>query len=311
MAITVLPNLILKGALSAFHQRMSEIPEIWPKHAMQTTSTTATEKYTFPGFIPTPRVFTDSRSIQGFRDFKFDLENLEYELTILIKRKDFEDDQTGTIMSRFRELAEVFATYKDQVFADLLANAGSDNAPMDGTSFYNTARTIGDSGTIDNDDTSAAATGTIPTAVEFMDDLANAKAKMRRFNDDTGRRFNSAAMREMRIILPPEFERPASEALNAAFIPMVTADAATENVFFKGMAQFDVLDYLSGADTMYINLLGAERLPFLYQQRTPLEVIIDQNPTNVAKRNGVLVMCRERWVMTYGDPRRSLRHVYT
>ncbi len=312
MAITRTPNLILTGARGAFHQAADSIPQVWDKYALRTQSTTAKETYSFPGFMPIPRVFQDARSIKGFRDFKFDLENVTYELTILIDREDLSDDQTGTILQRFAELGEVFGTYKDQILADLLANGGSDNAPMDGTTFFDTTRTIGDSATIDNDDTSAAATGTIPTAIEFMDELALIKAKMWRFEDDQGRTgFNSTAMRDMRIIIPPEFERSVSVALNTAFQPETAADGATENTFFKGLAQFDVLPYLSGSDAMYTMLLGSTRKPFLYQSREDLEIIIDTDPTNVAERNGVLVLCRERFAMTYGDPRRAHRHVFS
>ncbi len=304
MAITVLPNLILKGALSAFHERMAQIPEVWPKHVMQVESTTATEKYTFPGFVPPPRVFVDARSIQGVRDFQFDLANEKYELTMLIKRSDFEDDQNNSIMMRFRELAEVFATYKDQLFAALLVAGATDLAPLDATTFFDDTRTIGDSGTIDNDLTSAAATDTQPTSAEILSVLNLIRTAFHGFNDDTGRPINSLAVQDMRMIIPPVYWQPVMEALNASFI------SQTDNVF-KGMAQFDVLPYLTGADTMYVSALGATRKPFIYQTRAPLEIIIDQDPAHVAVREGVLVMCRERFRIGYGEPRRCIRQVYT
>jgi phage major head subunit gpT-like protein len=304
MAITVLPNMILKGALAAFWQKMDQIPKVWDKHVMNVTSTTATEKYTWPGMIPIPRVFEDARSIQGFRDFQFDLPNNKYELTLLIKRDDFEDDQNGSIMMRFLELAEVFGTFKDQLFAALLVAGGTDVAPMDGTSFFDDTRTIGDSGTIDNDLTSAAATDTQPTSAEVLSVLNLIQNAFHGFNDDQGRPFNSLAVTDMRMIIPPVYWQPVTEALNASFI------SQTDNVF-KGMAQFDVLPYLTGADTMYVSALGATRKPFIFQERTKLEVIIDTDPAHVAAREGVLVMCRERFRLGYGEVRRCIRQVYT
>lgn len=303
MAITVLPNMILKGALAAFWQKMDQIPTVWDKHVMNVVSTTATEKYTWPGAVPVPRVFADARSIQGFRDFSFDLANNKYELTLLIKRDDFEDDQNGSIMMRFLELAEVFGTFKDQLFAALLVAGATDNAAMDSNTFFDDTRTIGDSGTIDNDLTSAV-TDTQPTSAEILADLNLIQNAFHGFNDDQGRPFNSLAVTDMRMIIPPVYWQPVTEALGASVL------ANTTNVF-KGMAQFDVLPYLTGADTLYVSALGATRKPFIFQERTKLEIIIDTDPAHVAAREGVLVMCRERFRLGYGEVRRCIRQVYT
>jgi hypothetical protein len=62
---------------------------------------------------------------------------------------------------------------------------------------------------------------------------------------------------------------------------------------------------------MYTNALGATRKPFIYQQRTPLEIVIDTDRARIQQRNGVMVTVRERWVMTYGDPRRSYRETFS
>ena len=106
------------------------------------------------------------------------------------------------------------------------------------------------------------------------------------------------------MLLPTVAWQPVTEALNASFI------SQTDNVF-KGMAQFDVLPYLPSATTMYVSALGATRKPFIFQQRTPLQIIIDQDPAHVAAREGVLVMCRERFRLGYGEVRRCIRQVYT
>ena len=303
MAVWKPANLIVKGALNTFHQRMSEIPTVWQNHCQTTTSTTATEQYVWPGFVPQPREFIDGRSIQSMIDFTWNVENNEYELTLLINRKHFEDDQTGLINSRMREIAEIWATFKDFQFATLL-EAGGTGLAYDGVAFYGDTRTIGSSANIDNNLTSAAATGTIPTSAEFQTALRDSKAAMWRFQDDKGRPFNAAAINQLRVIVPPEYEYPAREALNASII------GNTSNVY-TGAAQLDVLPYLTDDDLMFVNAVGAERKPFLYQERTPLEVIMLTDETSVAENNGVLVLCRQRYVMTYGEPRRSILYTYS
>lgn len=304
MAVWKPGNLIVKGAQRAFHERLSEIPTIWQNHCAIYDSNTAVEPHAFPGFIPKPREFLNGRQIQGIRDFSFNITNNEYELSILIDRKHFEDDQTGLIAERMREVAEVWGTFKDYLFAQLLINGPSAGfVAFDGGIFYKDDRTIGDSGTIDNQLTSAAA-GTLPVVAEFFTGVKTSKTQLRKFKDDTGRPFNILAISDTRVIVPPAFEHVAFEALNATFI------SNTDNVF-RSIAQLDVLDYLTDEALMYINALGAERKPFIMQQRMPLEVEILDGADQVALNNGVLVLARERFVFAYGDPRRSIEYTYS
>ena len=162
--------------------------------------------------------------------------------------------------------------------------------------------------------TAAATTGTSPNATEFITCLKESKTQLRKFNDDQARPFNTLAVKNLRCVVPPDFEAAGFEAMNATFMVGTGSsgvDAGSKDNVFKGMAEVDVLDYLSDTDTMYINALGAERKPFIYQERTPLEVIILDSPDDVAYHNAVLVLCRQRFVMTYGDPRRSIEYIYT
>lgn len=303
-------NLIVKGALAAFHERLGQIPTIYQKHCQTVASTTATETYAWPGMAPVPREFINGRSIQGLRDFTYNVTNNEYELSLAISRKHFEDDQTGLIAARMREMAEVWGTYKDYLFATLV-EAGASGTAYDAVTFYNASRTIGDSGTIDNINTSAAATGTTPTAAEFLDALGDAKTQLRGFNDDQGRPFNTLAATQLGVIVPASFERSGMEALNSSFIiGDDTAGGSKDNVF-KGMASMDVCDYLTSAAVMHVTALGSERKPFIYQERTPLEVVILDSVDDVAYQNSVLVLCRQRFVITYGEPRRAIQHTFT
>jgi len=298
-------NLIVKGAQRAFHERLAQIPTIWQNHCAVYDSDTAVEPHSFPGFIPKPREFLNGRQIQGIRDFTFNITNNEYELSIAINRKHFEDDQTGLIAERMREVAEVWGTFKDYLFAQMLINgATAGYTAWDGTVFFGDTRAIGGSANIDNATTSAATTGTIPTAGEFIADLKTIKALVRRYQDDTGRPFNQLAVQNLRTIVPPSYEAAAFEALNAAFI------SQTENVF-KGFSELDVCDYLTADTKMYITAVGAERKPFIMQQRMPLEVIILDSADQVALHNAVLVLARERFVFAYGEPRRAVEHTYS
>ncbi len=326
MAITYLPKLALQGATAAFYDALDATPQVWQNHVMMVPSTSAKETYTFPGSMPIPRVLTNTRSIQGFRDMKFDVVNQTHELTIMVKLEDFEDDQVAGITRRFAELGEVFGTYKDQVFAALLTDNAAppmaDDAAVTWANYYTASSgTVGASATMDNTGTGVTATGapgaTTPTTQEFLNAVSKAKAAFLGSGsndlgrDDQGRAgFNNLAATKLACVIPPIYETAAKTAQNSVVVPDDVDGAMSTNVMANTFT-VDVLPYLTSAAIMYTNAVGAIRKPFIYQQRTPLEIEIDTDRSRIHQRNGVLVTVRERWVMTYGDPRRSFRETFS
>lgn len=308
MAQSYLANLSTRGVSARFAAVMDRIPTVYNKHCQVIQADTDIMPYAWPGMLPQPREFLNSRAVQGIRDFTYNVQTKEYELTIEIPRKWLEDDQTGLINARLDECAEVWATFWDFVFAALLTNGSTaGNLAYDGGVFYADTRVIGTSANIDNKLTAAAATSTTPTAAEFKAALPEIKKTLWKYQDDQGRPYNAAAIQNISFVIPPEYEYQAAEAFNATII------SQTSNVFVQ-FAKFDVLPYLSPTaepSKMYINALGATRKPFIDQQRTPLEIIIDSRMEDVANRNSVLVLCRQRRVLAYGDPLRSIEFTWS
>jgi phage major head subunit gpT-like protein len=309
----IFANITQKGTEAHFHQAMDAIPTVWQNHVMTWQSTAASEQLVWPGFLPAPKEFISGRDLVGIRDFTYTVENKEYELSFIIDRNSVEDDQHGAINARIQEAAEVWATFKDSQFATLLINGESTTLgidTLDSTSFHNPSRTIGDSGTIDNTETTDIDPVNEPTPEEILTALQGDIAKMARYNDDTGRPFNSVAMRQKRAIIPPEHERAFTEAMNSTQV--VRSSAGVSNPWGEGLCEIDVLPYLTDADNAYyLSFLGASRKPFIYQERTPLEIIVYNDAKDIAKNHGVLVLTRQRYRLGYGDPRRNLRHDFT
>lgn len=305
-------NLSVKGALSSFHQAIEAGDTVYDKHCMVYPSTTDTEALTFPGFLPQPREFLDSRQLQGARDFRYNVTNKEYELSLLVTRKNWEDDQTGGVNMRFAESGEVWRTFKDSQLATLLGagNVSGSNG-FDGTTFHATTHTaIGGSGTFVNSitnavtDESATAGGMLTSEAKTV--LNRFRTQFFLFNDDQGRPFNNQAVRTMRVITPAGHEGPFVEAAGANII------VNTTNNFTAGIVQgIDVLPYLTLQTEVYASALGSSRRGFIYQERTALEVIVLADGDQVALNNGVLLLTRQRYVMTYGDPRRNILNILT
>jgi len=207
-----------------FHQRLESMPQVWPNHCMQTTSTTNSETYVFPGMLPVPRVLNNNRNFQNMNDYTFNLANTTYELSMIVNREHWEDDQTGLINQRFADFAEAWGTFKDSLFTTLLTDGNvSGSNGWDGVTFHQDSRTIGASATVDNNTTAAAATGTIPTAAELLTEMATIKALMGRYEDDQGRPFNTSAIEKIRCVIPGSYERAFAEAMNSTLLAVASA----------------------------------------------------------------------------------------
>jgi phage major head subunit gpT-like protein len=301
-------NLSTKGALASFHQAMENAPAIWSNHAMMINSTSASEALVFPGFIPAPREFLGSRQFQDARDFTYTVANKEYELSMVINRKAWEDDQTGLINTRLSEMGEVWATWKDSLFTTLLANGNvSGNNGFDGVTFHSDDHSAGTTGlTTDNNLSLTAATGTVFTVAEFQTALDNTRQAFQGFTDDTGRPYNAQALANLRVIIHPTQAKAVYEAVyQTAF---TGGSGATNEWGNQALQGIDVNLYQASGDSdeLYFSALGSVRKPFIYQERTALEVVILADADNVAAFNGVQVLTRQRYVLTYGDPRRSI-----
>ena len=310
MATTILANITARGTRADFVDAMDIAPNVWEKHTKQITSDAPDERYTWLGQLPIPRLFTSQRNIQGVRDFTFTVENNEYEMSFIIDQKTVEDDRHGTVQSRIKEIAEVYATFKDALFATLLTEGESSTETYDGTSFHSGSRTIGQSGTIDNTSTADITTVTAPTVANLKANFKTIIDLMWRYKNDHGQAaYNAKAMMRLAAVIPPEYHQAFTELINSSLI------SNSDNPWGKGIAEFDVLPSLpavSGSDAAwFLSAIGAERMPFIFQQRIPLQVEVFNTSQQIAAERGLKVLTRERFRFAYGEPRRNHRFDYT
>lgn len=313
MARNIFSGITERGIKSTFLEKMTAAPNVYLNHCEVVSSDAPDEKYAWLGALPIPREHQGSRIFEQFNEFSHTVTNLPYELSFIIERDTAADDQIGAIQGRISEVAEAYAHFKDGQFASLLINGSSATDTFDGTTFYDDTRTIGDSGTIDNSLTTDIADPNSPTTVELLASLQTGLNAMSRFLDDKGRSsFNSAAMGDVRVVIPIEQKRAFTEVLNSTVIIGGSGTAGVSNPWGNGLVNFDVLDALTDADnTHYMNAVGGQRKPFYFQQREPLEVVVLNSTNDVAENHGMKVLLYERYRFAYGDPRRSLEQAYT
>jgi phage major head subunit gpT-like protein len=296
-----------RGTTAIFKEAMAQAPNVWKDHCMEYNSSQADEEHVWVGAMAEPREFLSGRVLDTLGEYSLTLINQTFELSYLFSRTSVEDDKHGMLMARVKDMAAAWARFKDSLFGALLIAGETSTATFDGTAFHDTTRTIGLSAAINNAQTNAIVAAGTPTVAEYKLALSDALAVLWRYEDDKGvTAYNTDAMKDVRIVIPPEHHRVVTEVIESSFI------ATSENPYFKGLVGYKVLPYLTDADdAFYLSAVGSVRKGFVHQQRVPLEVVVLNDKASVADNDGVKILARERFRFGYGDPRRNMRFDFT
>lgn len=159
-----------------------------PKRVDSQLPAGSSEKLDFLGAVPAMRQWIGARSAKTPLSFNYSVSLNKYEDTLLIPLDWIKNDKTGNVQSSMSSLATRYRIdWPAALVAALLNNAASGTA-YDGVAFISDSRTIGDSGTIDNNLTyDASAT---PTAQEAAAAILQAFNQMTGFKDDRGQPCN-------------------------------------------------------------------------------------------------------------------------
>ncbi len=308
MSIVKATGLSLPGIRAEFHQRFAEVnKQTWFEQlSTRLQSRTKTETYRFLGQVPPMREWGTGRRTRALFIESYEISDMKYEITLEIDREEVEDDQTGQIMIRVREMADRAATHKDVLLGQLLANGASSGFnSYDGVTFFNAAHESGDSGSQSNVLTESGTTDKDnPTTAEFRVALRNAIARLLTFKDDHGE-VMSLGVTGLVAVVPPNMFVTAAESLNATMV------ASTQNVL-QGAAKIVVFPHISATDAWYLLKTDVAVRPFIFQDRIPLELTaLEQDTDEGVRRDKFLYGVRARYRMTYGYWQYALKSTFT
>jgi len=297
-----------RGIKADFFQKLGEFGKTahYEKLTTRIPSTTKSERYAFLGSVPQVREWGTGRKAKGLHSESYDVDSLKYEATLEVDRDEIEDDQTGQIMVRVRELAERAARHKDYLIGQLLiygATAGYNS--YDGVPFFGATHDSGDSGVQDNDLAPAAVAASAPTAAEFRTALATAIATLLAFKDDQAEPMSMSAS-GLVCVVPPSMLITASEAVNATLV-----STGGTNIL-SGAAKLIAFPWLTTATTFYLLKTDVSVRPFIFQDRKPIEfTALTENSEEGFKRDKFLYGIRARYCVTYGYWQYAVRNVFT
>lgn len=171
------------------------------------SSDQASETYNFLGQSPAMRLWVGGRQAKGFSGQGITIVNSHYEATIEVQKKDARRDKTPQIQARIGEFADRAQTHWASLLSTLLLN-GPSAVCYDGSFYFDTTHSEGDSGTQDNDisvDISALPAAvhgvvTAPSVEEMQQVILKAIAQILSFKDDRGEPMNENARRFVAVV---------------------------------------------------------------------------------------------------------------
>jgi len=264
-----------KSFNALYRESFDKAEPAWPGLVMMAPSGTSEENYQWLGSTARIKEWIDKKTIDQLRGFDFLIKNKDWEGTIAVKRKDFEDDKLGLHTPRIQELGVEARVHPDELISAARV-AGASALCYDGQFFYDTDHVEGDSGAQAN----VFAGGGVSAALVRVD-YFKALAAFRNFKTDRGlpriRRMGSLAIK---ATIPAALEVVFDELNNPA--PGSTVP--------KTRIEYVVDPFLVDANDYYYDYVGAPVRAFILQMRK------EPVPVEMTDTQAELVFMQGEWL---------------
>ncbi|TXH49947.1 MAG: hypothetical protein E6Q97_21405 [Desulfurellales bacterium] len=248
-----------------FDRGLERAEPFYPEIATVVQSTGADEEYGGLGSVPGMREWLGDRQFNTLRGAKFSIENKHWESGVEVLKTDIEDARLIKYGSILEELGMEAMHHPDELMFELMV-AGESQVCFDGQYFFDTDHVWGDSGSQSNDLSSAAATGTSPTAAEYRTAYHAARSAMLGFKRDNGKLFHRPTIKpisDFLMVVPATHEEAARKAFEQPYL------SGGEANFYMDTPRIMATPYLT-ADKFYLFRIGQPLKPFVFQARQPL-----------------------------------------
>lgn len=199
-------------------------------------STSAQNIYPFIGAMGGLREWIGNRIAGNLKVYDFAIKNRDFEKTMVVRKKDLEDDNYGFYANIAEGLGDAAARHPDQLVATLL-EAGFTGIGYDGAAFFSTAHPSPSGGSnLSNKGTTALSVSAYATA----------RQQMMALTDDGGEILN---ITPNLLIVPPALEETAR---NILFADPVFVSGVPQNNVWKGSANLMVMKRLTDTNNWYL-----------------------------------------------------------
>lgn len=284
--------LLLPGLKTVFADVYGAYPAFWTDVTTVVPSDKDTEHYGWLGAVPGMQEFTDERQIRDLASYSYAIKNKTWESTIAVDRAALEDDLTGQLAMRVRQMAEAAKTHLDVIIFGLLAT-GFTALCYDGAAMFGTHSSGAPGATFNQMNTHTEALG-----VQALQDAITA---MQRFRDDAGRPMG---IQPDTLVVPPELAWEAWTLMNSAFYPdpILAANQQLGANPLRGLLKVVSCPYLTNATNWF--LLDTKRVikAIILQMRKEFEFdALEMNTETGFLRDKYYYGVRARYNVGFGE----------
>ena len=303
---TAKATVVLRGLTKQFDDGVRNATPFYPTLCNIVPSEGADEAYGFLGAVPGIREWLSDRQFKELRGGNFTITNKHWESSLLIKKTDIADGRMVKYGPVLQDLAAEATHHPDELlFAAMVA--GESTACYDGQYFFDTDHSFGDSGTLSNDLTSAAATSTVPTVAEFLDAYHTARATMLKYKNDQGKLLNrptsDGGLKNLLIVCNPDFELIVKTAIFAQL-----TGGGNSNIVLDAPRIVSTA-YLTDTSKFYLFNMDGALKPFIFQAREPLSR--QMKGMDDLETKDVKFMTEARYNLGYGAWWKAVLHTFT
>jgi len=280
----MLDDLFVKGLRSEYQEAFDNYVAQNEGVAMQITSNGPSENFAWLGSVPRMRLFNGERKPVKVGNYKYAIENEEYEASMAIDLKDVDDDQTGQYAILAGQIGESSAMFPDELLYGTLLPGGFSGLAYDGQYFFDTDHSVGASGVQSNLITDKLGPTSFNAAID----------KFYLFKDDQGRPLNTNL--DLDLIVPVGLR-----AQGEALVQTRTLAAGGDNPNY-GKARLVVNPWLTDQDAWYLVNKTGKVKAFVIQNRKREELsVLGHLPSegSVVNQSEAEFMRRKVYVGTY------------
>ena len=261
-----------RAIIGSFYNKLQAgLEASWiPGASMLFQSDQESETYKWLGMSPAMREWIGGRQARGFRENGITIVNKKYESTLEVLVDEIRRDKTGQVMLRVAEQARRANSHWASLLTTLIV-AGAATACYDGSYFFHTAHSEGDSGSQDNDLTGAAATSTQPTVAEMSTAIVDCIAAILGFKDDQGEPMNEGAA-AFRVMVPTVYMAPALGALNDNFVSSGNSNVTKALAASDFKISLSVNPRLTSGAAFYVFREDGDTKALIRQEEEPITV---------------------------------------
>lgn len=255
----------LNTSFTAIYQRGYQAANPWyTQIATEVPSNTRSNTYGWMAKVPLLREWIGPRVLQNISSHVYTLTNRSYELTIVVDKEDWADENLGVYTPVFEQMGSAARKTPDRLLRDMIQANG---ASFDGVPFFDPNHPLDPAGVQSN------TFGLALTAANYD----TVRSTMFGFRGEDGQPLE--VMPNL-MVVPPQLEMTAKRIVNADLIANAAGTAAETNVM-QGSATVLVLPELANQATRwYLFDVARPIKPFVWQQREPFTLVRKDAPTD-------------------------------